>query len=140
MAMLDLSRVLTNPRLTTKFDVVRREQKVNPGGRAKVEAKLYENVRGVLHPEGMNDLLRRPDSEIQEKSAKIFTRFPLRGESRQDPKQFQPDLVKWKGDAYVVIHVEDYSNYARGFVCATLEAIDIVNWPPNPVPMRGNPS
>lgn len=63
------------------------------------------------------------------KSVVVITRFALRGVSKDsnDNKSYTPDIVKWNNDFFVVIHVEDWSNYARGFVKATCTSIDSVD-------------
>lgn len=112
--------VLANPQFQTKFTVIRQKQKVNPYGETKVETEIVPNIRGVLFPEGRNDLQRRAEAEITQKTLTIFTRFALRASAikANDDSTFQPDIVVWNGTKYLVVELEDYSNYASGWVKA----------------------
>jgi hypothetical protein len=131
--MVDVSRVLTNPRFLDSFDVYRRQQIVNNFGETKVSVQIVSGVRGVVYPASLNELNRRPESQMATKSIEVITRFAIRGESQTiDKIEFQPDILHWNGDSYLVVHVEDYSNYARGFVKVTCNSIDLVDLPTGP--------
>lgn len=137
MAQMDLSAALTNPYTNTPFIVKRRKQIVNNFGESTVEVEEIPNVRGVLYAAAQNGLTRRPEAQTNSKSIEILTRFALRGESKstEDNSEYQPDLVLWHGNLFVVTNIEDWSNYARGFIKATLGSINIVDQPPAPKPL-----
>ena len=59
MPMLDLSVAITNPYTLDSFDVHRKEQVVNEYGEACTAVVVVPGVRGVVFPEGPNDLARR---------------------------------------------------------------------------------
>lgn len=143
MAQLDMSQVLTNPVFLTKFSVTRQNQVVNNWGETKIETELIPIVRGVVYPEGPNGLARRPEAQTNAKTIVIFTRFALRGASisANTDSSYQPDIVVWNGVKYLVAEVEDYSNYARGFMkvrAASTQEMDqapVTTGPPQETPL-----
>lgn len=123
---IDMRVALTNPITLDKFDVVRRAQVVDNAGKVIVTPTPFSNVRGVVTPNlTMKDLQRMSDAQIQSKAIAIVTRFALRGEAELTGQEFQPDLVVWHGNNFLVIFVEDHSNYAAGFVRAVAVMMDI---------------
>ena len=128
MPFLDVSDALSDPMTLDSFLVHRRTETVDNFGLGKVSVEKIPQ-RGVVYPESLNDLARRPEAQINAKSLTVITRFALRGESKDSNTnaQYQPDLVEWHTDFFVVVHVEDWSNYARGFVKATCTSIDSVD-------------
>jgi hypothetical protein len=132
MAMLDVSEALTNPYTLDTFAVNRRQQTIDGYGQAQISTQIIAGVRGVVFPEGLNDLSRRPEAQTNAKSIVVITRFQLRGESETvDKVQFQPDVIVWNDDSFLVVRVEDWSQYARGFLKCTAQSVDIVDAPPN---------
>lgn len=129
MPMLDLSVVLTDPYLLDKFDVCRTREIVNNFGESKKEITKIENVRGVVFPESLNDLARRPEAQLNTKTITVITRFALRGESNssEDNNAYQPDRVFWRYNFFLVVRVEDYSHFASGFVKATATSTDMID-------------
>lgn len=135
MAMVDVSRPLTNPRFLTGLTVYRRKQKVNNFGEPKLEVEKTA-IRGVVYPASKNDLERYPDAQITERSIVILTRAALRGESQTiDEVEYQPDIVLYSGNHFVIVTVEPWENYARGFVKMIANSIDIVDMPLEPTPL-----
>lgn len=129
MPMLDLSVALTNPYTLDEFDVFRTREIMNSYGESTTEITQIEGVLGVVYPESANDLARRPEAQIMTKTIVVLTRFALRGESNDsnDNDSYQPDRIMWRGNFFLVIRVEDYSNYASGFskcTCASTDMID----------------
>jgi hypothetical protein len=118
MAQIDMSQALTNPLSLTKFSVIRQNQVINNWGETKIDVEMIPVVRGVVFPEGPNGLSRRPEAQTNAKTLVIFTRFALRGASisANTDGSYQPDIIVWNGNRYLVAEIEDYSNYARGFI------------------------
>jgi hypothetical protein len=130
MAMVDVSRVLTNPRFLTGLTVYRRKQKVNNFGEPKLEVEVLSNVQGVVYPASKNDLERYADAQITQRSIVILTQNSLRGESETiDGVEYQPDIVLWKGNHFLIVTVDAYTNYGRGFVKMIANSMDIVDLP-----------
>jgi hypothetical protein len=131
MAMIDMTVALTNPQTLQKFAVLRRKQFVNNFGETKMEIETIPRVFGVIHPEGPNDIARRPEAQTNAKTMVVITKFRLRGESENiDGVNYQPDVIQWGGNNFLVARPEDYSKYARGFIRATITSTDIVDRPP----------
>lgn len=131
MPMLDVSAALTNPYTLDHFDVYRRKQIMNDFGEAKTAVQIISGVMGVVYAEGLNNLARRAEAQINPKSIVIISRFAMRGESQTvDKTQYQPDIVRCNGNYFLIVRVEDFSNYASGFVKMLATSIDMVDLPP----------
>jgi hypothetical protein len=133
MPMMDLSEVLTDPMLLDTFSVNRRTQTVNEFGLACSSTQPFPDINGVVYPSDDNDLKRLPDLSIQSKALTVITQFSLRGESETSGSgaaSFYPDIVVWNGDQFLVRKIDDYSNYAAGFILAICTSIDLVDQPP----------
>jgi len=128
MPMLDVSDALTDAYTLDDFIVHRRTETVDTFGMGKISVVKIPS-RGIVFPDSLNDLARRPEAQITAKSLTVITRYAIRGESKDSNtnSQYQPDLVEWNNDFFIVIHVEDWSKYARGFVKATCTSIDSVD-------------
>jgi hypothetical protein len=123
---IDMRVALTNPVTLDSFNVIRRSQAVNNSGKVVITPTPFNNRRGIVTPASFADLRRLADIQIQAKAISIVTRFALRGESEDAGQQeFQPDIVVWHGNNYVIKFVDDYSNYAAGFVRAVGALMDI---------------
>lgn len=133
MPMLDVSAVLTSPMLMDTFLVNRRTQTVNNFGIASTTIQPFPGLFGVVYPSNENELKRLPDLQVQEKAITVITRFALRGEAETSANpavSFQPDIVVWGGDNFVVRKIEDWSQYGPGFILAICTSIDLVDAPP----------
>jgi hypothetical protein len=130
MPMLDFSEVLTDPMLLDSFSVTRRQETVNNLGLSTITPTPIAGLSGIVFPSDENDLKRFPDLQLQAKCITVITSFALRGESQASGSEFQPDVVVWNGDNFLVRHIEDFSNYAAGFIKAICTSIDLVDQPP----------
>lgn len=128
--MLDVRVALCNPYLLDQFSVSRRTQGFDGFGQVVINAQLIPGIRGIVYPEGANDLARRPEADVTAKTIIVITRFALQGEAETTGTNVKPDILIWNGDSFLVTHVEDYSNFAAGFVKCRCESIDIVDQPP----------
>lgn len=125
MAMLDVSIALTNPYTLDCFNLLRRKQNVNQSGGSRFEAVKFLGVPGIIYPEGLADLSRRAEVQFENKSIVVISIFPMRGASEDADDQYQPDIIIWNGDNFLVKRVEDYSRFARGYVKVTAESVDL---------------
>jgi hypothetical protein len=125
--MIDMRVALTNPYTLDKFNVVRRNQVINNDGEVQITPTTFNNVRGVVTPSvQQKDLQRMSDAQLMTKALTIVTMFGLRGASEDVTKNnFQPDIIVWNSDTFAVVFVDDYSNYARGFVRSVAVMMDI---------------
>ena len=130
MSLLSLAAVLSSPMLVSTFAVTRRTQTVSDFGIASTSPTSFPGLAGVVYPSDDNELKRLPDEQLQGNTITVITQFALRGESKTSGAEYQPDLVVWQGDSYVVRMVNDYAQYANGFVLAICTSIDLVDAPP----------
>jgi galactose-6-phosphate isomerase len=131
MSQLDFSAVLTDPLFLDSYTVIRRTQLMSSSGIASTTNVSLPHIAGVVYPSDENDLKRLPDAQVMAKSLTVITNFTLYGESEAAGFEFQPDLVVWNGDSFVVRLIEDWSNYGTGFIKAICTSIDLVDSPPD---------
>lgn len=125
MPLLDVSDAL-DPVMLDCFSVQRRVQTINQNGRNVPGTKEYVYVYGVVGPTSPSDLDRTPDLQTMPKTISVVTKFSLQGPS----PDYNPDLIVWAGDTYVVRNIEDWSRYGRGYIRAVAGSIDSQNLPP----------
>jgi lipopolysaccharide export LptBFGC system permease protein LptF len=113
------------------FQVVRRQQFVGANGQISTQTKTY-NARGSIGPAGASFLNRLADQQFQGKALSVVTVFRLRGASKESQGySYQPDLVKWKDNFYIVQEVTDYSQYGAGMTQANCVTFDYVDFAPD---------
>jgi hypothetical protein len=81
----------------------------NPAVVARYDAK--NGCVGTVTIAGANDLQRLPEDQRQLKTIVITTPFRFQGSRHGE----QPDIVRWHGEDYVVLDVEDYTGFGHGF-------------------------
>lgn len=132
MAWLDVDDVTLDPMLSEPIVVVRRQQGVNKFGEVSISSTNY-NTYGTVVPVTPNSLIREEAYEFQRKSLRVFTRFALQGVAKDSKgNDYQPDLVLWHGDYYIVKTINDYTSWGPGMVEADCSSIDYVDQPPQP--------
>lgn len=121
MPRLDVSRVLLDPKFVTRnLACIRQTQTVGDDGLAVDEQKSF-TFAGVVTASSGTSLNRGPDGSHIENTITIHTRFRLQdGIAGRDA-----DLVQYEGKQFTVINVADYSEYGRGFICATCALIPL---------------
>lgn len=130
MSMVDVSAALTNPYTLDKFNVQRRAVSNNNYGEPTITPTVINNVRGVVYPASPNDLKRLPEAQIMAQTIVVITRFALRGASKDSQAQeWEPDVVVWGGDNFLVIATNDYSQAGRGFIYAICSSMDTMDAP-----------
>lgn len=132
MPQLDVSVALTNPYTLDRFDVLRRIETVDASGLAQSTVSLLTKIPGVVYVDGDQSMKRSEDRTQQDKHITILTRFALRASSKAVipvPQSYQPDLVLWSKNNYIVESLEDYSRYGQGFVKASACIFDYVATP-----------
>jgi hypothetical protein len=134
MPALDVTDVLFDPDIAGEtFTVVRRQEIVNSAGVSTITETRYDDVAGSIQPTGDQSLTRAEAFSHQSDSLRVITTFLLRGVSQDmSGNNFQPDLVLWKGDYYIVTSVDDYSQYGAGFVQADCIAFNYMTQAPFP--------
>lgn len=120
MAFLDVTSILLDPDLTDIFTVRRRQEIVDNHGRSTIQETLFAGQIGVITSSNPNDLERPEEYEAFTRSISVVCRFRLRGET----VGYQPDVVVWHGNNYVVKHIDLYPQFGAGFIQADCESMD----------------
>jgi len=130
MPYLDVTELLTDPEIAGElFTVIRRQQIVGATGGVTTSNTTY-TARGSIGPVPPDQIAREPEQQYQGKTLSVVTMFRLRGASQLAGNEFQPDLIQWKGDYYVVTALDDYTAYGAGMVQAICTSIDWIDRAP----------
>lgn len=135
MPSIDVTDILADSFISNEaFWVFRRLQKVNNHGRTEIQS-AWLPAAGSIYPTGDNSLVRQEAFQVQANTITVVTPFRLRGQA-QTPQgdNYQPDLVYWDLDFYMVKKLNDYSKYGVGFMEAECSSIQFNDRPPTPPP------
>lgn len=131
MPRLNVNVAVNSLYLTDSFVVLRRLENVGSNGRSGLTTVAFGNVPGVVYPDGDNVLRRETDNQRSLQTITVVTRFMLRGASLDGSGQnYQPDIVQWRGNSYVVENIEPYASYGAGFIEAACCMLDFAVLPP----------
>lgn len=129
---IDMRQVIASPMLagTRTFDVERRLETITDvGGRTVTTTTWLRGVRGVIYPAGSNNVSREVALVLQGKGIVVVTMTRLYGVAKDGIEQrYQPDIVHFRDSRYQVVALEDYSEWADGFVqvpCASIDYVDV---------------
>jgi hypothetical protein len=125
MPTLDVSDIPTCAEFGDRFDVIRRPEAISQSGRSVV-SQVTATAYGTIYPTGDNSLQRQADYELGRKTLTCVTPYRL----QQVAPGYQPDLVLYRGNQYVVSGIEDFSQYGAGIVVAQLSSILAIDAPP----------
>ncbi len=127
MPDIDVSEVFGDPLFTETLTVRRRKEVIGSNGRATTSERTYRPM-GIVIPQDGGDLTRTPNMQTANSIIEVHTQFRLRGPSKdQIDARYQPDIVVWNGDPYVVVQPVNFSKYGFGFiraVCASMADVD----------------
>ena len=134
MPEIDVNDIVSDPFIAGEgFWVYRRLETVSSHGRVELRGSWLP-AEGSITPTGDNSLVRQEAFQTQANTIQVVTNFRLRGPSRTSKgKSYQPDLVYWESDFYVVSNLEDYSKYGAGIMVAECTSIQLTDQPP-PLP------
>ncbi len=130
MPSLDVSEVLSDSDIASKFIVRRHRETVGNNGRATVQTKSIRNVVGVITVSSPSDLKRLTEEDRTGKHLSIVTKFKMRATA----PGYKPDTILWYGSEYQVKNIEPYPQYGAGFVQVIVGSIEAQDQPP-----RDNP-
>lgn len=120
MALLDMSDALLDPMFLDTFKVLRRQEVMGENGRGENLIRTYNPVYGTVTMSSPSDLGRDVDFQATTRSISVVLKFQLQSEVTG----FQADVVVWRGDNYVVRHVDYYPQFGAGFYQAECESMD----------------
>jgi hypothetical protein len=118
MPTLDVNDAF-DPSFMDTIVVVRRVQQINSKGRVQL-VETARTVGAVVVAATPNDLERVPEQELMQKSIRVTSpQFRLQGPAIDEVGSTTlPDQILWHGSMFVVVALEDYSGYGRGFTSA----------------------
>jgi hypothetical protein len=139
MPQIEVTEVTLDPIVAGEtFLVTRRMEAINQYGE-RTESTITYSAIGSVTPTGDNSLVREEAYQLQNKTIRVITTFMLRAPSKAPPQptlsqsDYDPDIVTWRGDFYVVKNVSDYSQYGAGMIEAECAGIDYVDQAPAPI-------
>lgn len=136
--MIHLTHLTREPSFADTFAVIRRAETVGDDGISVLTPTTFPNLLGSICTAGGNDLERSADAGYSKKRISVVTQFKLRGAAIAGSGQnYQPDLIQWHGDYFIVETLDDYSSYGAGFVQAECSSIDFQEAPTPGVPGGG---
>lgn len=120
MADLDVSDVLDDPDFANQLTVIRKTQAVSNSGVAFNPATTNISIYGVVTVGSMLPLQRAADYELAKKIITVHTRTTLFGVQAG----YEPDIVVWNGNNYVVKRPNNWSHFGQGFTANECEMVD----------------
>jgi len=120
MADLDVSDVLDDPDFSDPIIITRKTQEVANSGFEFNPATTKLNIYGVVTVGSMLPMQRAADSELAKKVITVHTRTTLYAVQAG----FEPDIVTWNGNNYVVKKPNNWSHFGQGFTANECEMID----------------
>lgn len=113
MPDIDVSHVLTNPRYAMEIQALRRFEDITDQGRVDPPAQeINPRPVGVIQPISEGGMVRGPDQQHIPRRIAVYSQFRFRAAS----DDYQPDQILWKGATYVVVSVDDWTDYGAGYV------------------------
>ena len=127
MAMTIAPQVVLDPLLVEKFNIVRRAETVDAHGRTVVTPTTATGNQGVIAMNNDIETIRNafPEMEFATRVINIVTRKQLLAVV----SGYQPDLVVWRGDNYLVRRVSPYPQFGDGFyeaICTSIDFVDVI--------------
>jgi hypothetical protein len=127
MPLLDVSSVLLDPMFVTRGLICTRNTQVIDDSGIATNTPATSTFSGVVTNDTGDLLVRLAEGSRVQASITIHTRFKL-----QDGKTgLDADVITYKGNNYTITNVADWSDYGRGFVCASAELIPLSGGQPD---------
>ncbi len=119
MPSIDVNDVLISLDIANQtFSVIRRLQ-TKDHGRTVTNDTVVPNVRGAVQPIGDNSLLREEQYTSGNNAITVWTQYRLRAASHDGAGNvYQPDLILWNGDYYMVRVLDEWTDFGPGYVRA----------------------
>ena len=127
MPLIDVSEVLVDPDLASRFTVIRRAETVGSNGRSATTDTSFPNIVGVITMQSASELIRRDDGDMITRKISIVTPFRLRSAA----DGHKPDQVVLDGITYTITEILPYHRFGAGFVEALAVSMNATD--PGPV-------
>lgn len=125
MPDLDVSFMLSDPMLSETVTVTRRLDAISTKGRTqKTVEQVFDDVVGVITQSDPSDLIRGEQGQLLPRVITFCTTFAIRGPSvdRTTGVKYQPDVITWNGNDYVVIGFSPYPSFGQGVYEVTAQS------------------
>ncbi len=131
MPDLDVTDVILDPMFAETLTVIRRQQSINALGRVTLTTTTISPAPvGVVLAQADAALVRGPDQQTLPRLLQVHTTYRLRSTGVDvSGNTFQPDVIVWNGDQYVVNKIQDFSRFGVGFIqadCSSMALADHV--------------
>lgn len=128
MPLIDVSDLLLDPDFAQALTIQRRVEVVGTNGRTTITPTTISPAPfGVILPVdtaiGGNALERGSDQQHRGAALEVITKFRLQGPA----PGFQPDVIVYDGNSYVVTIVNTLTRYGAGFMraeCSSMDSVD----------------
>ncbi len=117
MPTIDVTDVLVSLGISAQeFSILRRQETVNVHGETVLQEVAMGPIIGAVQPLGERSLLREEAFSTQKNGITVWSNFRLNGVTREsNGVTYQPDLIYWLGDYYIVRGQDDWSDFGAGF-------------------------
>lgn len=122
MANLDVTELMSDPDFVSPFTVTRQGQLIDSFGRRGVSSTRKQKIFGSIQPVSARTMEVQPNLTNVSGAIEIWTQFRLEGPSTTT----EADTVTWNGNDYVVVNVESFTNFGRGYVHAIAQLRDLL--------------
>lgn len=128
MPTLDVSEILTDPLFSRPLTIERRIETVGNNGRAtKQVSQITPKPYGVITSASDDRRILTGDAQYRADAIRVITKFRLSGPA---PGR-EPDVIVYNSSRYVVLQIDDYSDYGVGFTSALCSSTDTLDQPPS---------
>lgn len=117
MSGLDLSDAFDEEFLES-FSVTRQVETLVLG-RSQISETVIAPVFGTICIAGPNDLKRLPEGTSFTSGISVVTQTKLQGAVLG----YQPDLIEWNGEQFLVVHVDKYGHFGAGWWQVLAESV-----------------
>lgn len=117
--------ILFDPLIVDRFNILRRQETVGSNGRSTTTTTTIPNCCGTVNMFSDREVIREKFPEM-EYATNIIVVIAAR-KLQTEVTGFQPDIVQWRSDNYLVKKVSPYPQFGIGFyqsVCASVDFTD----------------
>ena len=121
MPDLDVSDVLSDPLFADSAIVIRTAVSVDQATGRTVKAPVETPISIVVTSDKGQNLRRTPDAAISTGSIIVHSVFRF----TEGGNGVDADVLRWNGQDWTVVTVDDYSRYGAGFTAATCRLLEL---------------
>lgn len=121
MPDLDVSDVLSDPLFADSAVVIRSSVGVGPQTGRTVTDEVQTAISVVVTSDKGRNLQRNPEAAISTGSIVVHSAFRF----TEGGNGVDADVLRWNGNDWTVVTVDDYSRYGAGFTVATCRLLKL---------------